>query len=116
MPLCQSQVIENLQVSSATKLEKRNGKDKKTGEGPSKKKKKSNSKKGKRVFKERYKIKIKCYNCQILGLLARECTELKKVTFLNNASLSATYVSRTSLLIESYTLWIVDSGSTDHVS
>jgi len=51
----------------------------------------------------------------MLGNFARECTELKKVAFLN-ASLSATYVASTSLLIESYPMWIVDSRSTDHVS
>ncbi|KAH0747420.1 hypothetical protein KY285_009077 [Solanum tuberosum] len=92
-----------------------NGKDKETGKGPSKKKKKPNSKKGKRSFKKRDKSKMKCYNCQELRYLARECTEPKKVAFLN-ASLSATYVSSTSLLTESYPMWIVDSGSTDHVS
>ena len=33
-----------------------------------------------------------------------------------NTSQSATYVSSTYLQTESYPMWIVDSGSTDHVS
>ncbi|KAH0680975.1 hypothetical protein KY290_023709 [Solanum tuberosum] len=57
---------------------KRNGKYIEIGEGPSNKKEKPNSKKGKRFFKKRDKRKMKCYNCQVLGYLARECTEPKK--------------------------------------
>ena len=51
---------------------KRNGKDKETGERPSKKKKKPNSKKEKWFFKKRDKSKMKCYNCQELGHFPRE--------------------------------------------
>ena len=53
---------------------------------------------------------------QMLGHFACEFTEPKTVAFLNNESLSAIYVSSTSLLTESYPMWIVDSGSTDHES
>ena len=49
------------------------------------------------------------------GTFSRECPEEKKVAFLD-ASLSATYVSSTVLLTESYPMWIVGSGATDHVS
>ena len=58
---------------------------------------------------------MKCYNFQVLRHFARDGTQLKKIEFLN-ASLSSTHVSITSLLTESYSMWIVDSGSTDHMS
>ncbi|KAF3638907.1 hypothetical protein FXO37_24173 [Capsicum annuum] len=45
----------------------------------------------------------------------KENEEGKNVAFLN-ASLSATYVSSTALLTESYPMWIVDLGATDHIS
>ena len=51
-----------------------------------------------------------------VGSFTRECTEPKKVEFLSNTSLSATYVSRTSILSESYHMSIVDSEFTNHVS
>ncbi|KAH0675987.1 hypothetical protein KY285_023788 [Solanum tuberosum] len=57
---------------------KTNGKYKEIGEEPSKKKKKPNSKKGKRFFKKKDKSKMKCYNCQMLVHFTRECTEPKK--------------------------------------
>nr|XP_009793136.1 PREDICTED: uncharacterized protein LOC104240047 [Nicotiana sylvestris] len=86
-----------------------------TGEGPSKKRNKPNSKKGKRFYKKKDKSKMKYYNCQVPGNFARECTEPKKVAF-QSASLSAIYVSSTVLLTESYPVWIIDSRATDHVS
>ena len=77
--------------------------------------KKPNFEKRKMFFNKRDKIKIKCYNFHELGHFSHECTEHKKVSFLN-ASLGATYVSNTSLLTKSYPMWIVDSESTDHMS
>ena len=51
----------------------------------------------------------------MFGNLSCECMKLKKVAFLNTYQ-SATYVSSTSLLTESYGMLIIDSGSTDHLS
>nr|XP_009786940.1 PREDICTED: uncharacterized protein LOC104234977 [Nicotiana sylvestris] len=112
-------VVESSSTKRLSFKHKRNWKnDRKgmeTGEGPSEKRNKPNSKKGKQLYKKKDKSKMKCYNCQVLGHFAREWTELKKVAF-QNASLSAIYVSSTILLTESYLVWNVDSGSTDHVS
>ena len=55
----------------------------------------------------------KCYNCGKKGCFARDCKELKKVNKLSLV-VSAINVVSFMLLIESYPLWTVDSGATDH--
>ncbi|KAH0720304.1 hypothetical protein KY284_005334 [Solanum tuberosum] len=67
------------------------------------------------IYQEEKQEKNEVLQLPSTGHFARECTEPKKAAFLN-ASLSDTYVSNTSLLSESYPMWIVDSASTDYVS
>ena len=76
---------------------------------------KRNKKKGKQSRKKRDMSKVKCYNYEKMGHFARDCSKPKKVTPIPT-SLHMVCVSSTILLIESYPLWIIDSGATDHVA
>lgn len=69
-------------------------------------KEEANLKKGKRFFKKSDKSKMKG-----LGHFSRECLS-RKCSISKLISLSATYVSSTFLLSESYPMWIVHYGST----
>ena len=58
--------------------------------------------------------KIKCFNCNAKGHLAQDCPKPKKV--FNYTKVSELYVASSVFLTDTYPLWIVDSGATDHVA
>ena len=89
------------------KLEKM-GKTKRLEKDPLRKRRNQIPRKENGFFKKRDRRKMKCYNSQMLMHFACEYTEPKKVAFPNNTFLIATYVFITSLLTESYPMWIVD--------
>ena len=58
--------------------------------------------------------KIKCFNCNTKGHFARDCPEHKKV--FGHTKVSEIFVASSVFLTDTYPLWIVDSGATDHVA
>jgi Zinc knuckle len=65
--------------------------------------------------KKHNKVKIKCFNCDKKGHYARECNEPCMVQIIEKFSYFS-YVSSFVFMADSYPLWIVDSGATDHVA
>jgi hypothetical protein len=65
--------------------------------------------------KKHDKTKIKYFNCDKKGHYARKCNEPRKVRIIENISYFS-YVSSYVFMADSYPLWIVDSGATDHVA
>ena len=59
--------------------------------------------------------KLKCYNYGNKGHFARDCKETKKVNDLFIV-VNTINVASSVLLTESYSLWTVDSGATNHVA
>ena len=59
--------------------------------------------------------KLKCYNCGKKGHFIDDCKEPKKVNDLSTV-VSTIYVSSSVFLNESYPLWTVDSGATNHAA
>ncbi|WCJ29450.1 Retrovirus-related Pol polyprotein from transposon TNT 1-94 [Euphorbia peplus] len=57
--------------------------------------------------------RVKCFNCQLKGHYANECTAPK---VRSNSCVSELYVSSIVLMTEHDPLWVVDSGATDHVT
>ena len=68
--------------------------------------------KGKSAKKD--KEKIKCYNFGKKVHFTRKCTEPKKVSFLNNSTI--TYVCTHVFVAHSIPRWIVDLGATKHIA
>ena len=60
------------------------------------------------------KAKIKCYNCGKKGYFVCECIELKKVSILNNSTI--TYVCTHVFVAHTIPGWIVDLGATKHIA
>ena len=58
--------------------------------------------------------KIRCFNCNAKGHFTHDCLELKKV--FSYTQVSELCVAISIFLIDSYPLWIVDSGLVDHVA
>lgn len=100
-------------TSSRNKKRKANGK----GKANEPKKQNTNQNKGKGAKKKK-KVnvaRVKCYNCQLKGHYAKDCTAPKKVHPIITY-VSEICVSSSVFLTELDPLWVIDSGATDHVA
>ena len=77
-------------------------------------------KRGKRCEKKNI-TKVKCYNCNKLGHLTRDCTETKNASLsldlssINVCYLSSIFVCSHVFVAKSISDWIIDIGATRHV-
>jgi hypothetical protein len=65
--------------------------------------------------KKHNKAKIKYFNCGKKCHYTRECNEPCKVHIIENISYFS-YIFSSSFMLDSYLLWTVDSGATNHVA
>ena len=61
-------------------------------------------------------LKVHCYRCRNKGHFARDCNAPAAKVHDSSMYISYTYVSSIVFLTETHSIWVIDSGATDHVT